>query len=334
MGDSLDGATLMEEILSRDTLNLLGTTQFIDESNNKVTASIQAETRVVVDTENKVSLKADKDAENVVVTNSNSDYEEQLTEEATDFTAPTFVTTEMEFLVAVINQENMILSSDLTINSSNIYGYSGNSYYLVSFLQSFGVDMDMNGYTLTITSPDYSIAILENKDFTFKNGDLLVNYSTGESTANSAFVTYENAMLTLTDVNYSTNASAVLNMDNCIVNSEDTGVLVRGGDDSIEGDDITLGFTYSNCTFDGNVYVGGYNVTINGTALADSDVAGTYDGTTVTYPTPAAAAVMAFALTDTTQDTETVAAGAPTATAVVLDEVVIAIDGASVTLVQ
>lgn len=262
-------------------------------------------------------------------------------------------------------------------------------------------------------------------------------YSDGANSATGVFVTYENAVLTLTNVNYSTNGSGVLvsgpnatvnvtnssitapwyclatnasatggvvvsrglimnysgstfttteaggipvflnvpgvlTMDDCIVNSEDTGVLIRGGTgiisntvinsnynyeldeeggyffldgdwssgtgvpfagivlgnrggssyaydtdctlnnvtvnltgsesdyavyvwghdatDSINGGDVELNFDYTDCIFDGDIYVGGYNVTINSTSIDDSDVAGTYDGSTVTYPVTAAAA--------------------------------------------
>lgn len=90
-----------------------------------------------------------------------------LTEEATEYSATTVVTTEMEFVVAVINKEKMSLSGDLSINSETGYMYGSNSYLVVSFMQSFGVDIDLNGYKLTITAPTYSIGVFDGKPFTF-----------------------------------------------------------------------------------------------------------------------------------------------------------------------
>ncbi len=386
----------------------------------------------------------------------------------------TKVSTAGELLVAVIGKEEIVLANDLTIDTGSIYKYGDNYYYLVTFLQSFGMDIDLNGYTLTVES-DYSIAVYENKPFTIKNGILEIDYLTGANSATGMFVTYENAVLTLENVNYSTNGAGVLvsgpnatvnvidstittpyyclatnatatdgvvaskglemnysgstftttveggipvflnvpgvlNMDDCTVNSADTGVLVRGGTayisdtvinstynydidaeggyffldgnwgsgtgvpfagivlgnrggssymydtectldnvtvnlygsasdyavyvwghsgtDSIEGDDITLDFAYTNSAFDGDIYVAGSNVTINGSALTNlpTDEAVVYEEGKTDYTTTAV--TNAFSLYASSFATATTQV--PTATSVEVNEVVTYIEGASV----
>ncbi len=206
---------------STNTINLLGATKFltIDESyeitTEKQTAKILSGTRVVVATDNAVSMVAQNEQgelqDDVTVEDANLGGKETLTDEVSSFEGTVVVASEIEFLNAIMKSDTLVLNSDLTINSSNTYATAVSSYYLVSFIQSYGITMNMNGNKFTIISPKYSIAIFEDKPLAFSNGELEVQLLDAETSyASASFMLYPNSEFTLTDTVYTTNGAGVL----------------------------------------------------------------------------------------------------------------------------
>ncbi|MFI3229625.1 MAG: hypothetical protein R3Y23_05630, partial [Bacillota bacterium] len=296
-----DSAIIMDA--STSTINIMGATQFytIDGSNEistATTANILANTRVVISTDSSVSLAA-KNSEgtaqsDVTVEDSMLDTTTDLTDEETSFIGSTVVTTASEFATAVMNEQGILLGSDLSINTCSVY----NSTFLYILMETYGLNIDLNGFTMSVETTYKEIHVAESASFIIQNGNLEVIDNSGTTGNYPGIYILENAELTFNNVDYTTygaagsgiyvngpnatvnviessitapyycvttNASAtnglvnsyglvmnytnstftttdaagipvfinvpgVLTMDGCTVNSENTGVLVRGGE--------------------------------------------------------------------------------------------------------
>lgn len=230
---------------SDSTLNLMGTTKFT------VPVTIMDDTRVVVDTISSITMQADADADNIIVVDTVTGEEIELTEEMT-LAAPTYVYSEDEFLSAIDSGAgNIIMVGGETDWTDYLYMDIGTTVSIPSgttIVIPSGTYVEFYSYsTATFTVEDGATIIIEEDAFFLLT--LGVAFVNNGDVENSGLIEYSGHWY----YGYPTiqNNSDFVNDGEIIVNAGYTGTKNFAGTTAITGDGkVTLDITtLSSTTF-------------------------------------------------------------------------------------